>query len=316
MQQVQPKSNVFIPYSSPSFTSSTTNASSQPSTSSRSGMRRLRTETTTSPRFTTTSETTSTTLRFYNEFHEHLRRIQKAFEKGKYDKALQMIDEMEPLIRKAANLFICEKCIPDTSKISSDKVEKMGDLLSDAILAESKAYFLALLKDPKAIKLCNKGFQKIHELFNILNTLQETEDFGKSFLEGLNFIENGHRFYRGLLQLGLGNREEAIRDLKSVLTNPNKPDFLDQISFWNTRELHLFFKALERKLDTQLLPPGSSEDEISICSSDNTEHAIQLFSDSDFEGARKAILAGDFYLYLIFPLVIQGFENSINQEFL
>src|SRR5215813_2157016 len=139
-QQIQPKSTLSIPFTTQSSISATTTSNQSSSSSHRSGMRRLRTETSSTPRFITTSASTSTSStrqRFYDEFQEKLIQLKKAFEKGNYEKALRMLDDMEPLIKKAAKEFICEECISDSSKISSKKLEKVRDLLSDAFMAGS-----------------------------------------------------------------------------------------------------------------------------------------------------------------------------------
>jgi tetratricopeptide (TPR) repeat protein len=308
-QQIQPTSNLSIPFTSQSFTSSTTSTSNQASSSSsRSGMRRLRTETTTPPRFTTTSastSTSSTTQRIYEEFQERFLQLKKAFEKEKYDKALRLIDELEPLIRESLDELICKSNSTDSTEIDPQKLKKVRDLVGDAIMAGSRAYFLAYLDDPRAISLCDIGFEKINKAVHILHDGDESRN---SFQEIVEFIKNGHRFYRGLLELGLGKREEAMQDLQRVFRD--RPDFLEQIGFWNGRSLHLFFRALEEKLDTHLMPP-CSEDASSTCSLNTTEKAIQLFAEGNFEEAKKVIFEyPDLLIYFMLPLVIRGFETK------
>jgi tetratricopeptide (TPR) repeat protein len=113
----------------------------------------------------------------------------------------------------------------------------------------TKAYSLAMMKNPKAINLCDEAAEQFKQ---VLSKAMEQESVGTSrqaeFFEG---FDSFHLFYRGFLELSLGQRVEAIRDIRSSLTSlrfqPDCPSCFDE-------ETLFFIKILEQKLGESLIP--------------------------------------------------------------
>jgi tetratricopeptide (TPR) repeat protein len=133
-----------------------------------------------------------------------------------------------------------------------ERLEFVVEHYIKAQFAEGRAYFLALMQKKEALALCDQGFDTLHEGLDEFLTLAHECRWGKrhrEFLKTKEDLQNTHLIYRGFIELSLGQREQAIADLKSGIT-------CDEGDI----ETGLFYKVLEQKLGTTLLPAHMSVD--------------------------------------------------------
>jgi tetratricopeptide (TPR) repeat protein len=271
-QQIQTKSIQPVSFIAPIDNTSTPHKSTSIQTSSGrgAGMRRMRSETITIP-WTTESSTTPIT----GSFGEVGRRaedmwdsLMMAFGKGHYAEALASLENMQEL----SNTFLT-------------RAEFVIEHMMKGQFSEAKAYFLALMKNPEAIKLCDSGFEHLKTTLNEAIELAHEMGWVERNTERYqNLLEKEHLLYRGFLTLSIGAREEAIQDLKSSIeplffSNESQADSWNRYRASEAIEASFFFKILEQKLEVQLLPTpqsGGESDAMSLFLSSRYEEALAL----------------------------------------
>ena len=136
--------------------------------------------------------------------------------------------------------------------IQYDRLSEHADFVQGqdkACSMATKAYSLAMMKNPKAINLCDEAAEQFKQ---VLSGAMEQESVCTSRrAEFFECFDSFHLFYRGFLELSLGQRVEAIRDIRSSLSSlrfqPDCPQCFDE-------ETLFFIKILEQKLGESLIP--------------------------------------------------------------
>jgi len=181
----------------------------------------------------TRTETRGSYGKLEREAEDLLEEMMTDFRKGNYAEALAKAEHLEG---------ICDNFV--------ERVEFVVEHYLKGQFAEGRAYFLALMQKSEAISLCDKGFDTLHEGLDEFLKLAHECGWGRNeFLGAKEELENTHLIYRGFIELSLGEREKAIADLKSRVTYHE-----DEI------EIGFFYKVLEQKLGTTLLPGPTSVD--------------------------------------------------------
>ncbi len=228
------------------------------SSSTRAGMRRMRTETwTTSWPYTAP---TSSYGKLEREVEDVWDDMLKAFRQGNYAEALAKAEHLEGS---------CDNFV--------ERVEFVVQHFLKGQFAGGRAYFLALMQKKDALPLCESGFDKLNAGLDELLTLIHDCGWGrgKELADAKEEFERTHRIYRGFIELGIGEREKAIADLKSAVA-VEKDDI----------EGGFFYKVLEQKLGTTLLPAPTSvdpADPISLFWAGRYEEAVALIPEHPIE---------------------------------
>jgi len=280
---------------------------SSPQSSSRSGLRRMRTETTT-PTYASDSDWSMPTIqKDFEPIESLIEQINKALQEGRYEKGLPFVNQIDAIW----NGTLLDKVVAYLKELepaTSSHLQPALEFLGNGVIDEMKAYFHALTKDSDAIALCNSGFDKLrHGLSEVLALAREQNWAGPSDVEAQieKSLDAAQHLMRGMIAMSLNMREMAIDDLRAGLSvfmakdTDSDPEDFDDFDI----ESYFTIKALEQKLQASLLPKSPIVDDLNphaLFLADRYEEALKIVSTpqfkdanpyADVEGFRAACLA-------------------------
>lgn len=193
-------------------------------------------------------------------------KMREAFAKGQYAEALMNLENIEG---------VCDDFVEDLRFAVTN--------LMKGQFGGRKAIFMALMQDPKALSLCDKSFEQLKAGSEraIAIALKTGEHHGiPSEQEIQKIFEIAQLFYRGMMELSLGEREGAIRDLRSslqVMCNDvwkglKRPEYV---------EMCFLLKILEQKLGVSLIPQPEAidpNDKMSLFLAGRYQEALDLIT--------------------------------------
>ncbi len=274
---------------------------SAPQSSSRAGLRRMRTETP-----TTTCDPGFVIEPDFEPVELLLLQLDEALRKGRYEEGFSLIDQLDVLW----NDTLLDPTVEFLASLQSDTqspsphLRSALEFLGQGALSEMRAYFLALTNDDGAIDLCNSGFEKLWRGVSEVRIVakEQSQRDEETFATVEKILKMAQYLTRGIFAISLNMRELAIDDLKAGYNMSLTEEFFDEEDF----DIECFFpiKVLEQKLQAPLLPkPSIVNDRIpkSLFLAGRYEEALALLSmpqsfedeeDSiDGDGAKAACLA-------------------------
>lgn len=274
--------------------SSTQNTSTL-SSSYRSSLRRMRTETPTSYPSTTTWKDFEKMVKSIEEFFSNLN---GALKEGRYQDALKMVDQFERVWNETM-LSSWVEYIEEEFPIQSSHLKPAIELLTNATLKEIKAYFLAMEKNPDALSVSEIGFEQLQKGFDeALALYKEMESsIDQQYIKDLELcLEAVHYFYRGMINTALNRREHAANDFKDLYRCYEKyvssERFLEEGRHQDMKYIY-GMKILEKKLGAQIITPPTEidiTDPESLFIAGRYEEALALLSEDtneDFSSLTK-----------------------------
>ena len=248
------------------------------SSTTRAGQRRLRTETPTSTPVAA-QDILQTAAKDWETFVELIDSSHKAFYMGRYEEALTRLRQGQTLWDTSLVhvLTILSETLPLSEEESAQLAQMLPTIqqLVDVAFLEGEAYLFALLSKQEAITLADEGFKRIMSHIDDIVILARSLDPEEAPEDIQTEITQGYQLYRKFLLFALGKKESALNGLKDHLQYFLSELYTDIASaaerdvFWDDDQLAdlFFFKVLEQKLNTPLLPTLSTidpNDEISL----------------------------------------------------
>lgn len=284
------------------------------SSPSRSGMRRMRTETTTPYLIedtTTTTDRTSTPSDWtvptiqkdFEPIEALIEQINAALLEGQYEKGLPLVNVIDAIWNGALLNKVIAYLEELGPEMQSSHVRPAIEFLGNSVLAQMKAFFLALSNDSDAIALCNSGFENLRlGVAEVLALAKEQQwDSPNAEKEVQEYVDMAEHLMRGMLAMAMNLREMAIDDLRAGFSAFMAEDLSDLDYDLEDFDIGSYFtiKAFEQKLQASLLPQSPIVDDQnpqSLFLAGRYEEALSLlsmpkFSNQDVEGFRAASLA-------------------------
>ena len=287
------------------------NSSPACSSSYRSSMRRMRTETPSMlPTFSESLENES------ERFQHSVMELDTNVREGRYTEAFSVLSDIEAIMNGPAKEKIIES-ITKEFPVNASEVRAAIDHLELGILSQVRAYLFVMNGDQNALAEHDLGYKNLQLAVKEVMAMarkMELSDFPDLSSEQVadfeKFVEIEHLIARGFLASGLNAREIAIENFRSgfsLWTDFASGAAIDSI---------FLIKVLEQKLQSPLLPPSSDVDEQdprSLFVAGRYNEAIQLISSmpEDEQCFVQGIRIGSMALLGQYEEALEQFENPI-----